>query len=194
MNFNTFHFYFFSLDDLSDSDSDFELPVKPTKRKKQAELSSLVSELIQTLASQQFSRLGCKLQWQMYSVKPHPTIVHPDSPIVFKSLKFLFLFHPKQAKRPRRKDALRASPSQSSSPILSTPEASQEEQSSQGTPRQALHKPAKSAVNSGDQAINAKDIYNAVISGTSDLVVSKSSILTIVVLCYSTIRWEKCLL
>ncbi|XP_051929208.1 cohesin subunit SA-1 [Hippocampus zosterae] len=106
-----------SFDDLSNSDSDFELPVKPTKRKKQAELSSL------------------------------------------------------QAKRPRRKDASRGTtPSQSSSPIPSTPEASQEEQSSQGTPIQALHKPAKRAVNCGDHAINANDIYIAVVSGTSDLV------------------------
>ncbi|XP_077387251.1 cohesin subunit SA-2 [Festucalex cinctus] len=101
----------FSLDDFSDSDEDFELPVKTTKRKNQAEPSST------------------------------------------------------QSKRPRHKYALRASPM--STAILSMPEASQEDQSSPGAPRRAKAKSRKRAVN---QAISAKDIYDAVNSGRSDLV------------------------
>ncbi|XP_061642866.1 cohesin subunit SA-2 isoform X2 [Phyllopteryx taeniolatus] len=72
-------------------------------------------------------------------------------------------------KRPRHKYALRATPSMASSPILSMPEASQEEESSQETPRQALPKPGKGAMNRVDQPISAKDIYDAVSSGKSDL-------------------------
>ncbi|XP_061541306.1 cohesin subunit SA-1 [Phycodurus eques] len=72
-------------------------------------------------------------------------------------------------KRPRHKYALRATPSMASSPILSMPEASQEEQSSQETPTQALPKPGKAAMNRVDQPISAKDIYDAVSSGKSDL-------------------------
>ncbi|XP_077434073.1 cohesin subunit SA-2 isoform X2 [Vanacampus margaritifer] len=103
-----------SLDDYSDSDEDFELPVKTTKRKKQAE---------------------------------------PSSP---------------PSKRPRHKDAMRASPT--SMAILSLPETSQEDQSCQGAPRQATAKSRKRAVDRVDQAISAKDIYDAVSSGKSGLV------------------------
>ncbi|KAM9832908.1 cohesin subunit SA-1 isoform 1-T3 [Syngnathus typhle] len=99
-----------SLDDLSDSDDDFELPVKITKRKIQAEASSL------------------------------------------------------PPKKPRHNDALRKLPRLSSSPNVSSAETSQGRQSFQDTPR-----PDKSELDSDDPTINAKNIYDAVSSGKSDL-------------------------
>nr|XP_061793062.1 cohesin subunit SA-1-like [Nerophis lumbriciformis] len=72
-------------------------------------------------------------------------------------------------KKPRRKDELMTSPILASSLSLSTPEVSEDEQSSQITTRQALSKPKKRAVNRGDKVISAKDLYEAVSVGKSDL-------------------------
>lgn len=87
----------------------------------------------------------------------------------------LSFFHPKPPKRPRRKTALRVTSRPSSSPIPAPPDPSlQNQQHSRGTSRPASSRPV-TRVNEGNQGISAEDIYEAVRSGKSAMVVSKPS-------------------
>ncbi|KAG7224825.1 hypothetical protein INR49_013539 [Caranx melampygus] len=111
------------LDDFTDSGSDYEATIKPTKRRKQA------------------------------------------------------LPRPQPPKRPRRKAALRATSNPSSSPIPSPPDPSlqqQQQQKSRGTYRQVSPRSVR-RVDERNQAISAEDIYDAVRSGRSAMVVSIAS-------------------
>lgn len=87
----------------------------------------------------------------------------------------LSLFHPKPPKRPRRKTALRTTSNPSRSPSPTPPDPSlQRQQNSRGTSRLASPRPV-TRVNGGNQGISAEDIYDAVRSGKSAMVVSKPS-------------------
>ncbi|XP_077465698.1 cohesin subunit SA-1 [Stigmatopora argus] len=72
-------------------------------------------------------------------------------------------------KKPRQKDELMTSPSPASTSFLSTPEVSEADQSSQMRPKKALSKSGKKGVNRRDKAISAKDMYEAVSIGKSNL-------------------------
>ncbi|XP_061690812.1 cohesin subunit SA-1-like isoform X9 [Syngnathoides biaculeatus] len=72
-------------------------------------------------------------------------------------------------KRPRRIYPLSATLNKASSPVLSMPETSQEEQSSQDRSWKPLPRTGRRALNSGDKAVSPKDIYDSVSSGKSDL-------------------------
>ncbi|XP_040904363.1 cohesin subunit SA-1 [Toxotes jaculatrix] len=78
---------------------------------------------------------------------------------------------PQPPKRPRRKAALRATSSPSSSPIPNPPDSSLEQQQkhSQGTSRQVPPRPVR-RVNKESQGISAEEIYDAVRSGKSAMV------------------------
>ncbi|XP_073343307.1 cohesin subunit SA-1-like [Pagrus major] len=73
---------------------------------------------------------------------------------------------PQPPKRPKRKAALTVMSSPSSSPIPTSPDPSLLQQHSQGTSRQASHRP----VNEEDRGISAVDIYDAVCSGKTAMV------------------------
>ncbi|XP_029369113.1 cohesin subunit SA-2 [Echeneis naucrates] len=77
---------------------------------------------------------------------------------------------PKPPKRPRRKAALRATSSPSSSPIPSPPDPSLKEQHSRGTSRQVSAAVPVRRVNETNQGISSEDIYDAVCSGKSAMV------------------------
>ncbi|XP_061747820.1 cohesin subunit SA-1 isoform X2 [Nerophis ophidion] len=73
-------------------------------------------------------------------------------------------------RRQRHKAALSATPGSPSSPISSPPEASQQQHSSQGT-RHSSPGPRARPGNSGARGISADDIYKAVTSGKTAIVV-----------------------
>ncbi|XP_077588825.1 cohesin subunit SA-1 [Stigmatopora nigra] len=72
-------------------------------------------------------------------------------------------------KKPRQKDDSMTSPSPASTSLLSTPEVSESDQSSQMRPREALSKSGKKAMTRGDKVISAKDMYEAISNGKSNL-------------------------
>lgn len=103
------------------------------------------------------------------------SLIQLTTSIHFKSAAELpsHLFHLKPPKRPRRKAALRETSSPSSSPVSPPPDPPlQQKQRSRGTSRQASPRPV-TRVSQGDQGISAGDIYEAVRSGKSAMVVSE---------------------
>ncbi|XP_030251378.1 cohesin subunit SA-1 isoform X2 [Sparus aurata] len=97
-----------------------------------------------------FSDSGSDFEATMKAIKrPKPAVSGPPPP-----------------KRPRRKAALTVMSSPSASPIPTSPDPSLLQQPSQGTNRQASHRP----VIEEDPGISAVDIYDAVCSGKTAMV------------------------
>lgn len=115
----------------------------------------------------------------LYLILPWLPLIQLTTSIHLKSsaeLPSLF-FHLKLPKRPRHKAALRGSSLSSTSssiPTPPTPPLQQQQQQSRGRSKQASPRPV-TRENEGNRGISAKDIYDAVRSGKSAMVVSKPS-------------------